>query len=529
MLSEKVVEQLVERLVERIEKGNTYVLKKIGESIGKIGTLSPTAAQQLAQVLKYGGSYQEIVNELARITELNVKEIYEIFEEVAKKDYAFAEQFYKYRNIDYIPFEKNIALQNEITALARITAKEYVNIAGTRALGFGMVDKKGNVVYKGLQKAYYDLIDEAVLNVSQGKETFDNAMFRQLKEIGNGMKVISPTTYMKKVIDEDGNIDYVETNRTMRADSALRMNMQGALRDLHNKTQKIIGEQYGADGVEITVHSNSAPDHENAQGKQFSYKEYKKLQEKGRATTYDGKKIDMHIKNKNGKTQVSFRPISKYNCNHWEFEIVLGVNKPEYTDEQLQKFIDDNEKGFEIDGKHYTLYKGTQMQRRLETAIRTQKDIQIMGKKSNNESLIIGSQNNITKLTTKYNELCQISGLKRKADRLRVSGYRRTKVDKKILPKVAEDKNNILKKTLQYDKFGLVVPKNTKLENVRIIAGYKTQTPIKSINKLIKDFPEYKQVWQKKVATIKGKHINYEVHYYENEGKQYYHKIKRVK
>lgn len=431
MLSEEIIEKLTERLVKRIESGNTFALKKIGANIKQFKTIKVEDAQKLANILKYGGSYNEIVKELAKITDLNVKDIYKIFEEVAKKDYQFAKQFYDYRGVDYIPYEQNIALQIQVNALARITANEYVNIAGTKALGFGMIDKKGNVVYKGLQKAYYDLIDEAVLNISQGKETFDGAMFRQLKEIGNGMKVISPTTYMKKIIDEDGNIDYVETNRTMRADSALRMNMQGALRDLHNETQKIIGEQYGADGVEISVHSNPALDHENAQGKQFSYEEYKKLQEKGRATTYDGKKIDMHIKNKNGNTQVSFRPISKYNCNHWEFEIVLGVNKPEYTDEQLQKIIDDNEKGFEINGKHYTMYEGTQMQRKLETAIRKEKDTQIMAKASGNEQLIAESQSNITKLTNKYNELCKVSGLQRKADRLRVSGYKRTKVQRK--------------------------------------------------------------------------------------------------
>ena len=43
--------------------------------------------------------------------------------------------------------------------------------------------------------------------------------------------------------------------------------------------QKIIGEEIGADGYEISVHSNPAPDHELVQGRQFSLEEYEKLRQ----------------------------------------------------------------------------------------------------------------------------------------------------------------------------------------------------------------------------------------------------------
>ena len=116
------------------------------------------------------------------------------------------------------------------------------------------------------------------------------------------------------------------------------------------------------------------------------------------------------------------------NCYHTIFPIVIGASKPEYTNEQLQEIIDNNNKGFELDGKHYTNYEGTQLQRNLERKIREQKDIQILAKTSNNKELISESQKNITQLTRKYNELNTVSGLPKKLDRLKVSGYRRTKV-----------------------------------------------------------------------------------------------------
>ena len=38
------------------------ILKKMGESIKKIGTLTPTEAQQLAQTLKYGQKLERLVD-----------------------------------------------------------------------------------------------------------------------------------------------------------------------------------------------------------------------------------------------------------------------------------------------------------------------------------------------------------------------------------------------------------------------------------------------------------------------------------
>lgn len=411
MLNEKVIQQLVERFVERVEVGNTYAMKKIAESIKKLGTLSPTEAQRLGQIMKFGGDYEKIVNELAKITELNKKEIYEVFNEVAKKNYAFAEQFYKYRGIGYIPYEQNIALQNMVNALADITANEFTNLSRTSAIGFNVKDIDGNIIFKDYETTYRDAIDKAVISVAQGKTTFDDEVYRMLKELGDsGVKTL----------------DY-ESGRSMRLDSAIRMNMQSALRNLHNVTQQQFGEEYNADGVEISVHINPALDHSIAQGRQFTNEEFEKLQTTGIATDYTGEVVDIHGYTKYGRSD-SFRPISEYNCYHYVFAVVLGVQSPEYSQTQLNDINTKNENGFEYEGKHYTNYEGTQVQRKLELEIRKAKDNQIMAKASGNEKLLQKSQARINALTERYNEFSKISGLGRKADNLRVSGYRKAKI-----------------------------------------------------------------------------------------------------
>ena len=407
MLSDEVIEKVSERLINRIEQANTYILTKMGEDIKKIGSLTPTEAQQLGQILKYGGDYEKIARELARITNLNVQDIYEIFEEVAKSDYRFAKQFYDYRGVRYIPYDQNIELHRQVDAIRNIMLQNY--ISKTNAIGFTFTDLNGNKTFKSLENTYRELIDKAVLSVSQGKTTFQDEMYRAIKEIGaSGLKTL----------------DY-ESGRSMRLDSAVRMQMRDTLRELHNEEQRLFGEEFDADGVELSVHFNPAPDHEEAQGKQFSNEEYEKLQTTGIATTYDNKQVDMHLELKDGSSALTFRPISKHNCYHYTFAIVLGVSEQAYSNEELKKIIDDNNKGFELDGKHYTNYEGTQLQRSIERKIREQKDIQIMARSSDQQDIVQECQKNISNLTKKYKELSSNSGLKTKMQRLRVSSYKK--------------------------------------------------------------------------------------------------------
>ena len=85
MISEEQIELLVERLVNRIEKENTYILNKIGSSIKQIRNITPSQAQQLEQILKYGGNYKDIIREISKYTNLNIKDIDDIFSNYAKK------------------------------------------------------------------------------------------------------------------------------------------------------------------------------------------------------------------------------------------------------------------------------------------------------------------------------------------------------------------------------------------------------------------------------------------------------------
>lgn len=393
MLNDQVIEQLTEEIIRRIERVNTFTLKKIGEVLAEIGDIPPSRAYDLAMILKYGGDYEKIVKELAKVTNLNEKEILDIFEKVAKKNLAFAQQFYEYRGIDYIPYEKNIALQEQVRAIAKITQDTYRNLSNT--LGF-VKTKNGKKVFTPLAQVYQEAIDDSVTALIQGKEAFNSAMTKAVRELSaSGIKTIE-----------------WESGYHRRLDSSVRMNLRGALRDFSMTLQQQFGEEFGADGVEISVHENPAPDHAEVQGHQFSNEEFDKFQNNQDSKDYKGKLFTAEY---HGHDR---RSIGQLNCYHYIFNVVLGVSKPLYTDSKLKEINDKNEKGFKLDGKHYTNYQGLQLQRKLETAIRKQKDRQIMAKASKDEEEELLATQKLTYLTNKYFELCKKSGLKSKVERL---------------------------------------------------------------------------------------------------------------
>ena len=418
MLSDEVIDKVIERLIRRIEKVNTYTLKQIAKTIKKMSTLAPSDTRKLIEIMNYGGDYEKILKKLAKMSEMNEKEIYEIFDEVAKSDYQFARQYYKYRDRKYIPYEFNKQLKDQVQAIASITAEEYRNIS--RTLAFSRKGADGKVIYSEIGQTYQDVIDEGIISLQQGKDTFNQQMRKIIKELSkSGIKSVN-----------------WESGTSRRLEYAVRMHLQEGIRNLHNEMQMQIAKEIDADGIEISVHNNPAPDHQDAQGRQFTINKYdengvlikqgefEKLQETGIAKDYKDKEIDLHKHLKNGDSALTHRPISQYNCYHYTFSIVLGVNEPQYTNEQLEKINKRNLKGFEYGGKHYTMYEGTQLQRKIENAIRKEKDTQIMAKESGQDDLVQKSEKNINTLLNEYLKVSKESGLPTKMERLRVDGYK---------------------------------------------------------------------------------------------------------
>ena len=394
MQDDKKLELLLERFYNRFNTYNTKVLEKLGEAIKKFDGVSPSTAHKIAQELKYGADMDDLMAELSKLSGKSIKDIEEAFDLVAEENVAFAEVYAKAKNMEFVDYKDNKELQALVKGIAGKTNATFKNLSKTRVIGFVLKDEKGKKTFKNLKDTYRDLIDEAVFNVETGVTDYQSAMRGVMKQLADsGVKV-----HEEKVGYPSGY------NR--RIDSSVRQNVLTGVRQVNITTQKIVGRQFGADGVEISAHSPCAEDHLSIQGKQFSKKEFAKI---------------------NGSLE---RPIGEYNCRHFVFSIVLGVNQPSYSDKMLNKMNKESQSVIEYEGKKYTAYEATQVQRKLETAIRKQKDIQIIARASGDKEAVGQAQQNITTLTNKYNDFSKNAGLDTYKNRLSVSGYHRVSVAK---------------------------------------------------------------------------------------------------
>jgi hypothetical protein len=379
----------LERFYNKYNKFNTKVLKELGNVIKQFDGISPSQAYQIAQELKLGYNLNDLLNELSQISGKSIQDIDKLFDKVAEENVNFAEVYYKAKNEEFIKYEDNQQLQNLVESIKKQTNNTFINIVNSNNIGFTLKDNQGNITYKPLTQVYNDLIDEAVYNVSIGVKDYQSAMRNTIKQLADsGVKI-----HEEKLGYENGY------NR--RLDSSIRQDILTGLRQINLDIQEQIGEELGADGVEISAHSPCAEDHLHIQGQQFTKKQFERI---------------------NGDLE---RPIVEYNCRHFVFSIIMGVNEPSYSKEMLNDFRKQSLEEVNYNGKTYTKYEATQVQRQLETAIRKQKDRQIIARSSGDKEEIGIAQQKISQLTTEYNKFSKTAGLDTYKNRLTVSGYKR--------------------------------------------------------------------------------------------------------
>jgi len=406
MLDDDKLEKVLELYFNRFNNINTEVLKLLGETIKQFDGVTPSQAHKIAQKLKYGTDLDELINEISKASGKSAKEVRTLLDKVAEENVDFAEVYYKAKNKEFISYKDNKQLRRYVSTVSNQTNELFKNIADSRNIGFTFIDKKGNTIFKPLRDVYNDLIDEAVYNVSTGVTDYQSAMRSTIRKLADsGIKV-----HEEKVGYKSGY------NR--RIDTAVRQNILDGIRTTNIGIQNLVGEEFGADGVEISAHSPCAEDHLEYQGHQYStnkYDEQGNLIEEGEYEKIEKKLV---------------RQFGTLNCRHFVFRIVLGVNQPSYTNKELKEMEKESHQKVKYKGKTYTKYQATQEQRRIETEVRKQKDRQIIARASEEIGEVDKAQQKISQLTTLYKDFSESVGLPTYIEKMQVSGYHRVKAKK---------------------------------------------------------------------------------------------------
>lgn len=374
MLSDSKLTDYAYIVAARFEAINTHYIKLMAKQIKEIGQLSPSNIYRLQQMTKMQQNIDTINYLLAQETGRTLEELYQIYDMSGMSLYGDTYKLYTARGISQVPFEQNTTIQQYLESMKQLTANTFVNVSNTTAL----------------YEPYRHLVDTAIDAVVNGVSSYDELIRTQLTDTS-----LSP---LVRNADEGLRITYA-SGQTRRLDSAIRMNVLDGVREVNNGIREQVGKEFGADGVEVTVHALCAADHIDIQGRQFSKEEFE-------------------IVNSNLR-----RRISTCNCKHATFPIILGVSEPAYTDEELAKYKANSEQKVTIDGREMTKYEATQVQRKVETEIRKAKDRTIFAENSGDTELAKQAKARVETLKKHYNDVSQQAGLTPKMDRTYVQGY----------------------------------------------------------------------------------------------------------
>jgi hypothetical protein len=376
------LEKQANLLMGNVAGWENSALQRIGKRIKKYSKMSLTDVKKINNIAIVKQDMDAITKELAKVTGYNISQIEQMYGELLTEQHLANQPLYDYRGKKFVPFKDNRGLQAIAKAYAKSTGETMINLAKTKALC--ILDHNGKQV--GLQKYYTDVLDKAIMQVSTGATDFHTAMRDSIIELGgSGIRV-----------DYGGGV-------TRRLDTVVRQNLLWGAKQASIQYNDMIGEELGCDGIEIDWHSNPRPSHEFMQGKQFVL---------GKARTINGVKFE--------SADEALERLNDYGCLHFKTPIICGISEPRYDKKELARLNQQNKKTYDIGGQKVTGYEATQMQRRLETAVRDQKTTRDLARASGDNALVKECNEKIKAYQAKYDEISEITGLAKQPKRMSV-------------------------------------------------------------------------------------------------------------
>ena len=391
------LEQQADLLFNNVAGWEQSTLQRIGTRIGKYGKMSLEDIKAINNIAVVKQDMDAITKELAKVTGYNISQIEQMYGELLEEQHLANQPLYDYRGKKFVPFKDNRELQAIARAYAKTTGETMINLAKTKALC--IMGANGNPI--GMQKYYTDVLDRAVMQVSSGATDFHTAMRDSIIELGgSGVRV-----------DYGGGV-------TRRLDTVVRQNLLWGAKQASVEYNEMIGQELGCDGYEVDAHSSPRPSHMFVQGKQYCI---------GKSRTINGVKFigykETDPTSPDGLS--ASEALNDYGCLHFRTPILCGISEPRFSKEELAKIEADNKKTYNINGKEVTSYEATQMQRRIESAVRNEKTKRELARASGDKVLVKRCNERIKALQSKYAEISEITKIPE--DRKRMSIPRKPK------------------------------------------------------------------------------------------------------
>lgn len=354
---------------------NEYLIADIARRIARAGQLTSTASYQIWRAQQLGMSQREIKKQLRDLLKISHRDLRKLLTQSAEVGYDF--DIKHLPQVQAVPFAQNTSVQQMVDAAVKLAQNDFTNLTQT----LGMVDPYGNAL--PLQDVYRKSMDYAFEQVFTGAANYQTAIRRTTANLAK---------YGVRTIDYESGVH-------TGIEAAVRRNVMGGLGLMQEQISQHNHDTLGANGWEISAHAASAPDHEPIQGKQYSDAAYQALNNSLR------------------------RRIGTLNCGHSAAPIILGVSSPQYTQEELEKFKQDNQTGIDYEGRHYTAYEATQQQRELERAMRSQKRRILIDNSTGDQDKLLTDRIRLARLNDEYQRFSKSADLPTQYERIETAGF----------------------------------------------------------------------------------------------------------
>lgn len=327
MLSPEFLAALPESVVALFLQVEEDLLEDIARRIAKTDGITDTAKWQAWRYEQVKLFSSNALQTLAQATGKSKEELVQLFREAALETLAADNEIYTAAGLT-VPETLSPTLQNILQSGYLQTGQMMENFTATTA----------NTVTRQFENA----LDRAWLQINTGGFTYQQAIRKAIQTLAqDGLSAI---------VYPSGHRDTIET--------AVRRAVLTGVNQTAAKLQIARMEEMGCEFVEVTAHPGARPSHAVWQGKVFH---------RGDGTSVNGVYYPPFVQSTGYGTGAG---LGGWNCRHNFFPFFPGLSKRAYTEEMLAQL---DAKEISYQGKDYTRYEASQMQRALERKIRKAK------------------------------------------------------------------------------------------------------------------------------------------------------------
>lgn len=379
----ELLDALPEELAELFRALEITLLEEICSRLKTADELNEVTVQDIQALRSHGIDLKSIEEAISKTAGISKQKLNSLLNDVVERNQKY---YTEVIDLAHVTQPETLVDAATVDAIKRQTHDTFRNL--TASMGFLV----GNTMLKPA-RAYQWALDNAEMQIQSGAINYNQAIKTAVKQLADsGLKVV----------------DY-ESGHRDQIDVAARRAVMTGVNQICAKYTEQSAEYLDTPYFEVSAHAGARDkpgpspwsSHKDWQGKVYSIRAgdiYPNIYEVCGLGAVDG--------------------LEGANCRHRRNVWVEGVSERTYTDEQLEHIDDDL--GCEFDGKKYTAYEATQMQRRVERQIIKQKRLVTAYKASEQTDEYRAAKIKLTRLNSKYNAFSEAAKLPLQWERTKV-------------------------------------------------------------------------------------------------------------